>query len=686
MSTRQAPRKRTTQKSVHPASRKSAPTRRQLALRCLRGVQRLQRDAVALEQAFAGVIRHTAEARRDSVRNLLHYLAVRQRDIRPLQNDLAALGLSSLGRMEAHVLASLEAVLDALRHLCGLRQPATAAAPRPPCTYAEGNEKLQRHAAAILGPNPADRRSRIMVTMPGEAASDAGHIRDLLAQGMNIMRINCAHDDASTWTAMVRHLRAAQKTLGLPCLVSFDLAGPKLRTGPVQAGPSVIRWRPRRNKLGQVMTPARVRFGPAGVQGQPGETVVTLAGDLCAAAQTGDRVRLVDTRGKQRSLEVIEAEGSSLLCETARTAYIVPGTRVRLYRGKHEIAHAEAAPMPALPEAILLRPGNMLDIVPGEEIGRPAQVDAQGRTLAHARISCALPQVFRCVQPGERIFIDDGKIAGIIRRASRRGICVEITSAVGGVGKLRGEKGINLPDTDLHLPALTDKDRADLDVVARLADIVALSFVQRPSDVRALLAELEMRKATHLGVMLKIETRQAFHWLPALLIYAMRHPALAVMVARGDLGVEVGFERLSEVQEEMLWLCEAAHVPVVWATQVLESLAKGGMPSRAEVTDAAMGSRAECVMLNKGPYILETLQFLHDVLGRMQAHQSKKMPLLRRLQVSDLRHADEKPVRPAGARKGAAVRTGKRGHAVLAKAGAKIGVKVSATAPAKPRR
>jgi len=115
----------------------------------------------------------------------------------------------------------------------------------------------------------------------------------------------------------------------------------------------------------------------------------------------------------------------------------------------------------------------------------------------------------------------------------------------------------------------------------------------------------------------------------------MRHPPIAVMVARGDLGIEVGFERLSEVQEEILWLCEAARVPVTWATQVLESLAKGGMPSRAEVSDAAMGSRAECVMLNKGPYIRETLRFLADVLERMQEHQYKKTAHLRKLRLAD---------------------------------------------------
>ncbi len=212
---------------------------------------------------------------------------------------------------------------------------------------------------------------------------------------------------------------------------------------------------------------------------------------------------------------------------------------------------------------------------------------------------------------------------------------VEITAVAGGAAKLRAEKGINLPETDLDLPALTAQDIEDLAFVAKHTDMVAMSFVQRPEDIEALLAEIERLHAQKLGIVLKIETQAAFNRLPMLLLAAMRHPPVAVMVARGDLGVEVGFERLSEVQEEILWLCEAAHVPVIWATQVLESLAKGGMPSRAEVTDAAMGSRAECVMLNKGPYIHETLRFLTDVLGRMEEHQHKKSSRLRKLRVSD---------------------------------------------------
>lgn len=116
---------------------------------------------------------------------------------------------------------------------------------------------------------------------------------------------------------------------------------------------------------------------------------------------------------------------------------------------------------------------------------------------------------------------------------------------------------------------------------------------------------------------------------------AMRWPRCGVMIARGDLAVESGFERLAEVQEEMLWVCEAAHVPVVWATQVLESLAQDGRPSRAEITDAAMGDRAECVMLNKGPHVVDAVRVLDDILKRMQAHQSKKQAMLRMLHMAD---------------------------------------------------
>ena len=93
---------------------------------------------------------------------------------------------------------------------------------------------------------------------------------------------------------------------------------------------------------------------------------------------------------------------------------------------------------------------------------------------------------------------------------------------------------------------------------------------------------------------------------------------------RGDLAVEIGFLRIAEIQEELLWICEAAHVPVIWATQVLENMAKKGVPSRAEITDAAMSELANYVMLSKGPYVVEAVSVLDAVLRRIQEHQLKK--------------------------------------------------------------
>jgi pyruvate kinase len=134
-----------------------------------------------------------------------------------------------------------------------------------------------------------------------------------------------------------------------------------------------------------------------------------------------------------------------------------------------------------------------------------------------------------------------------------------------------------------------------------------------------------------LGIVLKIETIQGFQNLPELMLAAMAGECAGVMIARGDLAVECGYERLAEVQEEILWCAEAAHMPVIWATQVLETLAKSGVPSRAEISDAALGVRAECVMLNKGPYIGDAIHMLDDILHRMGEHQAKKRPLLRAL-------------------------------------------------------
>ncbi|MEI6621164.1 MAG: pyruvate kinase, partial [Actinomycetes bacterium] len=160
---------------------------------------------------------------------------------------------------------------------------------------------------------------------------------------------------------------------------------------------------------------------------------------------------------------------------------------------------------------------------------------------------------------------------------------IRITSAPLRGAKLRAEKGINVPDTEVPVPALTDSDLLDLDTAVQLADMVALSFVRRADDVALLLDELSLRGGDAVGIVVKIETVHGFRHLPDILRTAMRNERVGVMIARGDLAVEAGYERLAEVQEEILWLCEAAHLPVIWATEVLDGLARTGRATRSEI-------------------------------------------------------------------------------------------------------
>jgi pyruvate kinase len=243
---------------------------------------------------------------------------------------------------------------------------------------------------------------------------------------------------------------------------------------------------------------------------------------------------------------------------------------------------------------------------------------------------CSHPEIFAALRPGSSLWVDDGKLGAVAEQVGPGSAVFRVITAGGKGVKLKPERGLNLPGAALAVPALTAKDLADLDFVAAHADLVGYSFVQRPSDIAWLQSEVAARcGAPPLPpLVVKIETRTAVENLPRLLVAAAGRQPLAVMLARGDLAVEVGFDRLSEIQEEILWLCEAAHVPIIWATQVLEHLVRNGSPSRAETTDAAMGQRAECIMLNKGPHLIEGVRFLDNVLRRMDRHQAKKTPRL----------------------------------------------------------
>jgi len=247
-----------------------------------------------------------------------------------------------------------------------------------------------------------------------------------------------------------------------------------------------------------------------------------------------------------------------------------------------------------------------------------------------AAISCTLPQVIHQVRSGDRIFIDDGKIGAIVLSTSNEDhIELEITSPIHGTSKIRPEKGMNFPDSALNLPALTAEDMDNLDFIVKHATAVALSFVHQPQDLFDLRSALDKLGHAGIGIVAKIETADAIHNLAQILIAGLELPKFGILIARGDLAVEVGFENLALVQEDILCLCEAAHIPVILATQVLETLAKSGLPTRAEITDAAMGQRAECVMLNKGTHILEAVKTLSRLLSSEERHYIKKRHVFR---------------------------------------------------------
>ncbi len=444
-----------------------------------------------------------------SALNLAHYIALRRHELRELQLELMPWGLSSLGRCEAHVVESVDAVLATTARLAGSTEPPAWPAPD---AYYRGHERLREETELALGPTPPNRQVRIMVTLASQAASDYEFVRELVSRGMDVARINCAHDEADAWESMSKHVRRAAVEVGRECRVCMDISGPRSRTGWVFVPEPDARLR-----VGDRML---MRFGP-----------------------------------------------------------------------------------PVSPEE------------------SPVQFE------------CTLREAAEQVEPGDGVWIDEGKIGAAVEQRTEAGALLRVVHAREKGERLKSDKGLNFPDTDLRLDALTAKDLRDLDVAATSADMVGYSFVQRPDDVELLQRKLADRldAPERFPIVAKIETALAIRNLPELIIQAAGRQPLAVMIARGDLAAEVGPRRLAEIQEELLWLCEAAHVPVIWATQVLDNFVHKGTHARGEITDAAMAERAECVMLNKGPYAADAVALLDDVLGRMEGHQFKKASRMRAL-------------------------------------------------------
>ncbi|MHC1746595.1 MAG: pyruvate kinase [Negativicutes bacterium] len=453
-----------------------------------------------------------------SAQNLAYYMALRKHDLRDLQERLIPWGLSSLGRLESRVLGTLDSVIKTLS-TC-VRRDIKEIDYHSKEAFELGGKLLRENTTSAFGKEPAERYTRIMVTLATEAAENYKFVKKLMENGMDVARINCAHDNSYLWKQMIEHIHRAEKELGKKCKILMDVAGPKIRI----------------DRMLTTMTDPKVNVG--------------------------DRIFLTG--------------------------------RKELY--------------------------NFYDI--------------------SIVISCNIPEIIDCINEGEIVRIDDGQVEGLVETKKAEGVIVKINKVVKQSGvKMRTEKGINFPGVHFKIDILTKKDKQDMDFICEYADIIGGSFVKDVDDIRVLQNAMEKRldekKLKTIGLMAKVETLEAIKIFPQILVAGAGRSPFTVMIARGDLAVEAGYERLSELQEEILWMSEAAHIPVVWATQVLESLVKTGIPTRAEITDIAMGARAECVMLNKGDYIHDAVAVLDDVLKKFKGHQHKKTSRLRALRIAE---------------------------------------------------
>lgn len=451
----------------------------------------------------------------ESARNLSYYLALRQRDIRGIQRDLVPWGLSSLGRLESKTLSTLEAVIHALTAIVGEQTSEQTPAFDE---FNLGEERLARNTEAILGDKPSSRNTRIMVTMPSEAAEDIQLVRKLINKGMNVARINCAHDNENIWTQIIGNIRQISKELKKDVRILLDIAGPKIRTD----------WVFTTHKKPKV--------------------------------SVGDTICL--TKDYQRLPKNDETK---------------------------------------------------------------------------VTVGCSIGQIFEQLSIGDPVLIDDGSVETKVIEVDTDYAILKVEKIKGKSIRIKAEKGLNFPGLNFDIEILTQEDKEAIAFATKHADIIGCSFVRNVKDVKAIQTELKSligEKAKNMSMMVKIETVQAVKNLTQIILAAASENPFSVMIARGDLAVETGYIRLAEVQQQIMWICEAADIPVVWGTEVLANMIETGIPSRAEVTDAAEGGRSDCVMLNKGDYIVEAVEMLDEILHMMKEHQFKKTPKLRALSIA----------------------------------------------------
>ncbi|KAF0996342.1 pyruvate kinase [Geobacillus sp. TFV-3] len=514
---------------------------------------------------------------------------------------------------EDHLIDAIEQILAYLRTPidggCGLRK----------MTRKEAKQLLHKRADAVFGSPSSVRPTRIMVTMDEAWVDEPGLIELLLLYGMDIARINCAYGSPETWEALVSIIRQAEKQLelqlrGRRCRIYMDLPGPKIRVArlAVDAGP--MKLSVKKNQYGEPMEPLIGVISFSSPPPSPFPRDVSFLWQLTAedgaAVREGDELLFTDVRGKKRKLRVIEQIAPSCFkVLLSRTAYVQKGMKLGRGSDSFTLSSVLFIPMKAF-----------------VTVGTPLYIYFDDAAFAAAQNGCGvkitttLAKAWRNVKAGDRLYLNDGQIVARVVKVHERHVEAKVVADGGKRKAIKQGTGIHLPDSFPHLtvPPLTNRDLEWIPFIAKWADIVGLSFVQTPYDLRKLYHLLAEQGAGSLPVIAKIETRTALHNFVRILLEGLKFPAFGVMIARGDLALEIGFEHLAAAQNDVLALCRAAHIPVIWATQVLEQMTKKGIPSRAEISDVSLGRKAQCIMLNKGRHIAEAVRLLSFLLEKQE--------------------------------------------------------------------
>jgi pyruvate kinase len=257
-------------------------------------------------------------------------------------------------------------------------------------------------------------------------------------------------------------------------------------------------------------------------------------------------------------------------------------------------------------------PGDLVDCRLGDEF-----VLVATDPRAPNELTCSYRELPNDLKPGENVLFADGTVAMTVTDVSPGRARLKVTLP----GRLRSRQGLNLPGSELAVKSLTDKDLADLEWTARHADdvqYVSLSFVRSPDDVARLRRELQARKCPA-RIIVKIEKPQAVQYIEEIIAVTD-----GVMVARGDLGVEMDVQRVPAIQKRIIALCNQAHRPVITATQMLNSMERSNRPTRAEASDVfnAVVDGTDAVMLSGetavGEYPIETVATMRQICAEAE--------------------------------------------------------------------